>query len=121
MAATAITNTVLSLNTASAMPSTAAVAANEGALVTFNKADHKILIILENGDSENAASAIIRKGNALQGVADQTIALAAGETKVITIESGKYVNVSGDNKGKVLIEDATEDSTDVKVACVVLP
>jgi 23S rRNA (cytosine1962-C5)-methyltransferase len=49
MAATAITNTVLKFNESGAVPATAAVAANEGALITCDKQDQKMLIIVENG------------------------------------------------------------------------
>ena len=75
MAATPITVTALSFNTAADMPATAAVAANEGALIAFNKADQKGLIILENSNTSATATAIISKGDGLQGTADLEIEL----------------------------------------------
>lgn len=117
MAATAIVNTVLGFNTAAALPATAAVDAADGALITCDKADQKMLIIMENADGANAENVTIVKGNGVQGVADLVVALAASEKKVITIESGKYKNLSGTNKGKIKVTG----TADVKLACVVLP
>ena len=47
MGATKITNTVLKRNAATAVPSAATVANNDGALVTFDKDDQKILLLLK--------------------------------------------------------------------------
>lgn len=117
MAATAIVNTVLAFNTGAAMPATAAIDAVDGALITCDKADQKMLIIMENADAANAENVTIKAGNGIQGTEDLVIALAASQKKVITIESGKYKNVSGTNKGKIKITG----TADVKLACVVLP
>ncbi len=117
MAATVIVNTALSFNAAGAMPATAAVDAADGALITCDKADNKMLIIMENSDAVNPENVTIKAGNGLQGVADLVVEVAASTTKVITVESGKYKNISGTNKGKMLITG----TADVKIACVVLP
>lgn len=117
MAATAIVNTVLGFNTGAAMPATAAVDAADGALITCDKADQKMLIIMENADGANAEDVTIKAGNGVQGVNDLVINLAASQKKVVTVESGKYKNISGTNKGKIKITG----TADVKIACVVLP
>lgn len=117
MAATAIVNTVLSFNTMAAMPATAAVDATDGALITCDKADQKMLIVIENSDTVNAETVTIKKGNGVQGVADLAVSVPKSETKVITVESGKYKNISGTLKGKIKITA----SADVKIACIVLP
>ncbi len=117
MAIVAITKTELSRNTVSAMPATVAVDASDGASIAYDKADHKILIILENAaGAENTGS--ILAGNGIQGTSDLDFTLAANSTSCIVVESGKYVNASGTNKGKLLIEGA---DANIKVACVVLP
>lgn len=123
MAATVITNLTLSaVNTAGAFPATAAVAANEGALVTFNKEDQKQLIILENSHvSTTAVTAVIKAGDGIQGIADLEITLAAATKKCLVVESGRFKNMSGTNKGKVLILDNDTTSTALQVACIVLP
>ena len=43
------------------MPATAAVSANEGALIAFNKADQKGLIILENSGRNRNRNGYNRK------------------------------------------------------------
>ena len=122
MAATAITPTVLTgFNAAAALPATAAVEANLGALIAFNKADQKGLIFLENSNATTTATAKIVKGDGLQGTADLSIEIDPSETKVISIESMKYLNLTGDNKGKVLVIDSDTTATTLKVAAVYLP
>lgn len=118
MAATAITNTVLSaFGKAEAMPATAAVDATSGALITCDKTDHKMLIIMENADTTNAETVTIKAGNGIQGTKDWTVSVPKASTMVVTVESGFYKNVSGANKGKIVITG----TADVKIACVVLP
>lgn len=116
-AATAITNKVLVLNTMAVAPTVAAVEATNGALVTYDKTDTKILLTLTNA-AVGAKTCTIKKGNGIQGVADLALTLTGSSTNYIVIESGRYVNASGTNKGKIVIigEDA-----EVKVAAVVLP
>lgn len=122
MAATAITPTVLTdFNKAENLPATAAVAANEGALIAFNKADQKGLIILENSNTQATATAKIVKGNGLQGTTDLSITIPASGKKIISIESMKFKNMTGDNKGKVLVVDTNTTATTLKVAAVYLP
>ena len=122
MAATTITPTALTnYNVAGDLPATAAVAANEGALIAFDKADQKGLIILENSNASATATAKIVKGNGLQGTTDLSITIAPSGKKIISIESMKYKNLTGDNKGKVLVKDTDTTATTLKVAAVFLP
>lgn len=121
MAATAITNTVITRNASTALPATAAVAANEGALVTYDKDDQKIMLILENASATTTLTAVISKGNGLQGVKDLEVTVGTSSKVVAVIESGAYKNVSGDNKGKVLIKDKVTTATTLKVAAIVTP
>lgn len=121
MSATAITKTALTINTAAAAPSAATVAAAEGALITYDKADQKILLLLKNNITNATNTAVIKAGNGLQGVSDLEVTLAASAEKVIVIESGKYMNVSGDNKGKVNVQDKVTTTTTIEVRAIVLP
>jgi hypothetical protein len=122
MAATPITATALTnFNIAAALPATAAVAANEGALIAFNKADQKGLIILENSDATATATAIISKGDGLQGTTDLAVEIPPSGKKIVAIESMKYKIMTGDNKGKVLVMDTDTTATSLKVAAVFLP
>ena len=127
MGATTITNTVVTRNAATNVPAAATVANNDGAVVTFDKDDQKILLLLKNNITNATHTAVIKAGNGLQGVSDLSITLtgtdtAAGNEKAVVIESGKYVNMSGTNKGKVNIvsKDATT-GTQIEVRAIVLP
>lgn len=116
MAATAITNTVLTWNTSAAMPETAAVDATLGAYVTVT--GKRMLIILENVNTTTAKNATIVKGNGIFAGVDYVKEIPATEVHAVVIETGKFKLVSGDNKGKILIKGA---SADIQVACIELP
>ena len=64
MAATEITNTVLKRNEAKAMPTAATVAKTDGALVTFDKDDQKILLLLKNNVSNATHTELSRLATA---------------------------------------------------------
>lgn len=94
-----------------------AVDATDGAELTMEGDDDKYLLLLQNSASA-AKSVTVKKGNGLQGVADLTETLAASSYTAIVLESGHFKNVSGADKGKVVI---TGGSADVKVAVFRLP
>jgi hypothetical protein len=118
MARVDITNTKLKLNEISAMPETEAVTnQTDGCAIDYTgKDDGKILLILENSTSSPIDIKILQ-GNGIQGVEDLAINIGNMEKKVIVIESGKFVNVKGELKGKVIING----STSLKVAAIELP
>lgn len=122
MSATAITKTVVTRNAATAVPTAATVAKTDGALVTFDKDDQKILLLLKNNVTNATHTAVIKAGNGLQGVSDLEITLKGSAEVVTVIESGRFMDVSGDNKGKVNIvsKDATT-GTQIEVRAIVLP
>lgn len=118
MAITSITNTGLKFNAAKAMPVTAAVDATNGAKINFSaKEDSRILIIIENAAAA-AKSATVKAGNSIQGIKDLSISLLANEKKLVCIESGKYMNVSGTNSGYVIVKG---EDANIKIAAVELP
>ena len=116
-AATVITNTALVLNTFATMPATAAVEATNGALVTA-AADHKMLLIAENASADTAKTVTVKAGNGIQGLSDLALSVPAATTKCLVIESMKFVNTSGTNKGKILL---TGTDANIKIAWFVLP
>lgn len=118
MAMSEIINTELLRNEAKEVESAVAVDAIAGASVDYtNKSDGRILLLLTNAGGAEQKATILR-GDALQGVEDLEIAIPAGKTFGIVIESGKFVNVSGENKGKVII---TGESADITVQAIELP
>lgn len=122
MSATAITKTVVTRNASTAVPSAATVAKTDGALVTFDKDDQKILLLLKNNITNATHTAVIKAGNGLQGVSDLEVTLAGSSEACVVIESGRFVNVSGDDKGKVnIVSKDTTTGTQIEVRAVVLP
>jgi hypothetical protein len=127
MGATTITKTVITRNAATNVPAAATVAKDGGALVTFDKDDQKILLLLKNNVSNVTHTAVIKAGNGIQGVSDLEITLTgtatpAGNEKAVVIESGRYMDVSGDNKGKVnIVSKDTTTGNQIEVRAIVLP
>lgn len=113
-----VTNTVLVRNEAKVLEDAVAIKM-VGVTVDYeNKSCGKILLIIANGGSA-AKKATIVKGDSLQGTEDLEISVTNGKSIGIVIESGKFENVSGDNKGKVVIKG--EDDTSLTVQVVELP
>lgn len=122
MALGAVTSAVCVRNAATAMGAYVDCVVNEGLLVDAEKDDQKICIHVKNAITDATHTAVITKGNGLQGVADLEITLAASTEKVIVVESGAYKQISGTNKGKILIKDKSTTNTNaISVAAVVLP
>lgn len=94
-----------------------AVNAADGAEFVMSGADHKYLVYITNGAS-SAKAATVKAGNGLQGTADISVTLGAGKSTFVALESGRFKNVTGADKGKVVI---TGDSADIKVAVFKLP
>ena len=95
---------------------TVALDGTAGAYYEHKERDDKYVIIAQN-TAEAAGTLTIKKGNGIQGVADNVIAIAAGKTVAINLESGCYKNVSGDNKVRVIMTGAAT----IKVAVIKLP
>lgn len=113
-----ITNSVLVRNEASVLQDAVAIKMAGVTIDYDNKSCGKILLIIANGGSA-AKKATIVKGNSLQGVEDLEISVTNGKTVGIVIESGKFENVFGDNKGKVVIK--SEDDTSLTIQVIELP
>lgn len=90
---------------------------NDGAEFEMSERDDKYLILVHNTASA-AKDVKVKSGNGLQGTGDITASLAASSYTFISLESGRFKNVSGADKGKVVI---TGGSADIKVAVFKLP
>ena len=111
-----IKNTVLARNEAKKLED-AIVVKTTGAVIDYeNKSCDKILLLITNGGAA-AKKLTIVKGDSLQGTEDLEISVANGVT--LGVESGKFENVTGDNRGKVVVK--SEDNTSLKVQVVELP
>lgn len=122
MATTAITPVKLTWNEfdVSGLTFTAASTASDGFVVDASNADNKlVMLFLNTNASTTARSATIKQGNGIQGVADlESGDIAAGKYAAVTVDSGSFKNVSGPNKGKILV---VPSNAELKMAAVVLP
>jgi hypothetical protein len=121
MATTAITPEALDRNTfdLDALAMTAATLATDGFLVDVSGyADHKVLLVFQNSGAVDR-TATVKKGNGIQGVADLVSGnISAAKFGAIAVESGAFKNVSGANKGKILV---IPSHAELKMAAIVLP
>lgn len=121
MATTAITVEQLKRNTfdVDALEMTAATTAEDGFLVDVSGTpDQKLLLVFQN-NGVSAATATIKAGNGLQGVEDLiSDDIATGKFAAISVESGKFAIVSGDNKGKIHV---IPSDTGLEMAAIALP
>ena len=111
-------NSVIVRNEASVLEDAVALKTTGLAIDYSNKSCGKILILISNTGSATKKATIV-KGDSLQGTEDMEISVTNGTTVGIVIESGKFENVSGDNKGYVVIKG--EDATSLKVQVIELP
>ena len=93
-----------------------ALDATDGAYYEHTARDDRNVILVQNSAS-SASNLTIKQGNAIQGVADEVISIPATSTVAIAIESGRFKNVSGANKGKVIFAGAAT----LSVAVVEMP
>lgn len=121
MADTNVTNTYAKRNAAVTPVAAVAVPVNEAALVAVDGLDQRILIQLSNATTNATHTAVIKAGDALQGVNDLEVKLDGSASAAVVVESGRFVNVSGTNKGKIVIKDKSTTGTFLRVAAVVLP
>ncbi len=94
-----------------------AIDATDGAEIRLDGHDERSVLLVHNNSSTAASEITVEAGNGLQGVSDLVYSVAAGEVALIVLESGKFKNVSGDDKGKVIIKGPA----DLKVAFIKLP
>ena len=72
--------------------------------VEWDGGDHKTVLVVNNTGS-SAATLTVLAGNGLQGVSDLVVSIPAG-INLIKLESGRFLNVSGENKGKIVIKSS---------------
>lgn len=100
---------------------TAATTAADGFTIDVSGyADHKILMLFQNTNAGTTArTATVKKGNGLQGVKDLVSGdIKAGKIGSVVVESGGYLNVSGDDKGLLKV---VPSNAELKMACIILP
>jgi len=99
----------------------------EGAEFTMTQRDEKYVIGVKNAISTSGnVTAIIEAGDGLQSISgDIKQVLAKNDIAWIVIDSGRFKNVAGTNKGKVIIKslnaEGTAGSADLQVKVIQLP
>lgn len=97
----------------------AAIDGTHGAYFVMAKGGDKYVIGIKNASNSSGNKTItIKAGNGLQGTNDISLALAQNDIAWVALDSGKFKNVYGDNKGKVIL---TGTSTDLQVKVIELP
>lgn len=97
---------------------TTAIDATDGAEIVWSERDDKYLVLIQNANASEAKNVTIKAGNGIQGVNDITTSIAASSYTFIALDSGRFKNVVGADKGKVLF---TGDSADIKIAAFKMP
>lgn len=88
--------------TRNALSAVSFTAANPSSTVETG-ADDRMVLSVRNTQTE-VKTLTIKAGNALQGVSDLVVSVPASTAGLIQVESGKYVQVSGANTGRILVE-----------------
>ena len=95
---------------------TTAIDGTAGAEFLMNERDDKYLVLVQNA-ATSEKTVTIKHGNGIQGVCDLEDKIPASGYKFVQLESGRFKNVSGEDKGKVII---TGDAN-IKAAVFKLP
>ena len=82
--------------------------------IDFDGADERIVVVVQNTATETKNDAgevtdtgerhlTVKAGNGLQGVVDITLTVPADSINLLKLDSGRFKNVSGANKGKIVV------------------
>ena len=93
-----------------------AVDASDGAEFAMSGRDDKTLLLVQNS-ATSEGTVTVKAGNGIQGVNDLIVTIPASSTTALVLDSGRYKNVSGPSKGKVIVFGSTK----VGLAVVELP
>jgi len=97
----------------------AAIDGTHGAYFVMAKGGDKYVIGIKNDAQSSGDETItIKAGNGLQGTNDISLELEKGAIAWVALDSGKFKNVYGVNKGKVIL---TGTSNDLQVKVIELP
>lgn len=85
-------------NTIAAVTLEALTANTEKAIDWSEKDEHTVLVINASAQTDLT----VKAGNGIQGVTDLVLTVPKG-VSLVKLESGRFKNVSGSNKGKVIV------------------
>lgn len=84
-----------------ATPAMETLTANTAKSIEWSENDAKMVLVVNNATSA-ASTLTVKAGNGIQGVCDVTLNVPKG-ISLVKLESGRFKNVSGENKGKIVI------------------
>lgn len=93
----------------------------DGGAIPWDGKDVHAVILVKNSSADTARVLTIEGGNSEFGTDNHDFSVPFGKTKAISIESGFFKNVSGDDKGKVNIKGPATGYGDLSVAVIYLP
>ena len=96
-------------------PTLETLTANTAKSLDFDGSDERIVVLVQNPTTSNA-TLTVKAGNGLQGVDDLTLTVPASAISLVKLDSGRFKNVSGTNKGKIVVVSAVA----LKVATVAM-
>ena len=97
---------------------TTAVDATDGAEFVMDRRDDKYVVLVKNASSSAAKTVTVKAGIGIQGVMDLTCSVAKGSYTFVALDSGRFKNVTGADKGKVVLKG---ESAEIEVAVLCLP
>ena len=103
MAVTSGSITKLALNAMSTLTLTAVTTLSDGITFPMEGDCQRMLLVLAETGGSNRVTFTLTGGNGVQKGAALTKTVTAGAQEVVVIESGRFVQMSGTNKGKILI------------------
>lgn len=80
---------------------TEALTANTDKPLAWNGSDDRLILVIKNTGS-SSSNITIKAGNGIQGVTDLILSAAAG-INLVKLDSGRFKNVTGTNKGKIVV------------------
>lgn len=90
-----------------------------GAKLSAQYHDERTVVLVRNDHATVAKTVTLKKGNGgIADTADVTFTVPATKEVVIAFESMQFKHVKGDDKGNIIF---VGESTDIKIAVVILP
>ncbi|MBQ3063985.1 MAG: hypothetical protein IJC99_04205 [Clostridia bacterium] len=97
---------MLTMRNEIATPALTALTANTAKALEWSESDEKMVLVVQNTASADA-TLTVKAGNGIQGVVDLTLTVPKQAVSLVKLDSGRFKNVSGENKGKIVVVSAT--------------
>lgn len=92
-----------------ATPELTALVANTDTAIEFDGRDDQMVLVV---NASAATTITVKAGNGIQGTADMTLDVPKG-INLLKLDSGRFLNVSGVNKNKIVVQSAGTPSVGV--------